>query len=46
MKHDTDDTDFRSVAESYNYLPEDCPFCTGIDKKVCAENELCFGVEN
>ena len=46
MKRDTDDTDFRGLAESYNHRQDDCPFCTGIDKRVCAENELCFGVED
>ena len=46
MKRDTDDTDFRGVADSYKHRQDDCPFCTGIDKRVCAENELCFGVED
>ena len=46
MKRDTDDTDFRKIAESYNHRQDGCPFCKGIDKRVCAENELCFGVED
>ena len=46
MKRDRDDTDFRGIAESYNHRQDDCPFCMGIDKRICAENELCFGVED
>ena len=46
MKGDRDDTDFRKIAESYNHRQDDCPFCTGIDKRICAENELCFSVED
>ncbi|MFM7096277.1 MAG: HNH endonuclease [Gemmataceae bacterium] len=46
MKRDTDDTDFRAIAESYNHRHVGCSFCTGIDKRVCAENELCFGIED
>jgi len=46
MKGDRDDTDFRGIAESYKDRQDDCPFCTGIEKRVCAENELCFGIED
>lgn len=39
MKRDRDNTDFRSIAESYTERDKDCVFCQ-LDRELVAENEL------
>ncbi|MGC6514679.1 MAG: HIT domain-containing protein [Myxococcota bacterium] len=46
MKRDTDDTDFRTISESYKHRASDCIFC-GIEKgRIIAENELCYAIRD
>jgi ATP adenylyltransferase len=46
MKRDTDDTDFRGVAEAYNHRETDCPFCTMPEERIVDQNELCYVVRD
>ena len=39
-KRDTDDTDFRSVLDSYSERESGCPFCELPKERIVAENEL------
>jgi ATP adenylyltransferase len=45
-KRDTDDTDFRGVAETYNDREGGCIFCELDQKRIIAENELCIAIED
>ena len=45
-KRNTDDTDFRDVAESYNNRLNDCLFCNDYAGRLIAENELCFAIRD
>ena len=45
-KRDTDDTDFRGIAETYNDREADCIFCELDDARIVAENELCFAIRD
>lgn len=45
-KRDTDDTDFRGVAESYSDREVGCIFCEVPADRVIAENELCYGIRD
>jgi diadenosine tetraphosphate (Ap4A) HIT family hydrolase len=45
-KRDTDNTDFRSVVESYNDRSDNCIFCNDCAGRVIAENELCFAIRD
>ena len=42
MKRDRDDTDFRSISESYNDRKEGCLFCVTKPDQLVDENELCY----
>ncbi len=42
MKRDRDDTDFRSVRESYKHKEDGCLFCGEVDGQVVAENALAY----
>jgi diadenosine tetraphosphate (Ap4A) HIT family hydrolase len=44
MKRDRDDTDFRGVAESYQYREPGCVFCEMPQDRVVDQNELCYAV--
>ncbi len=44
MKRDTDDTDFRGMAESYRTREKGCPFCEGIEDRTVEQNELAFAI--
>ena len=46
MKRDRDDTDFRGVAESYNAREVGCIFCKIDPKRLIAENELCYAIDD
>jgi diadenosine tetraphosphate (Ap4A) HIT family hydrolase/5-methylcytosine-specific restriction endonuclease McrA len=46
MKRDRDDTDFRSVAASYEKREAECPFCAMPAKRVIAENALAFAARD
>lgn len=47
MKRDRDDTDFRSIADSYAERSQECLFCeTPKDRPVIAENELCYAIRD
>ena len=45
-KRDTDDTDFRGVAETYNDREVGCIFCELGAGRIIAENELCIAIED
>jgi ATP adenylyltransferase len=45
-KRDRDDTDFRSVAASYEDRSPGCLFCQINPGRVVAENELCFAIRD
>ncbi|PUB19269.1 diadenosine tetraphosphate (Ap4A) HIT family hydrolase [Yoonia sediminilitoris] len=45
-KRDTDDTDFRGVAETYSDREVDCIFCELGAGRIIAENELCIAIED
>ncbi len=45
-KRDTDDTDFRGIAESYSDRDRDCIFCNLPSDRIVAENELCFAIRD
>lgn len=40
MKRDRDDTDFRSIRDSYRHREKECLFCEIDKKRILAENEL------
>jgi hypothetical protein len=40
MKRDRDDTDFRSIRDSYRHREKECLFCKIDKKRILAENEL------
>jgi diadenosine tetraphosphate (Ap4A) HIT family hydrolase/5-methylcytosine-specific restriction endonuclease McrA len=46
MKRDTDDTDFRGVAESYEHRDTVCVFCESDNRTVLFENQLCYALED
>ena len=43
-KGDSDDTDFRGMAESYNHRERNCLFCEIGDNSIIASNELCYAI--
>ena len=45
-KRDRDDTDFRSILESYNDRVDGCIFCNIDSKKIVAQNELCYAIRD
>ena len=45
-KRNTDDTDFRDIAESYNDRLNGCLFCNDCAGRLIAENELCFAIRD
>lgn len=45
-KRDTDDADFRNIADSYKHRAADCLFCDMTDQRKIAENELCYAVRD
>jgi diadenosine tetraphosphate (Ap4A) HIT family hydrolase len=46
MKRDTDDTDFRGMADAYKHREADCVFCEMPDTRIIDENELCYVVRD
>jgi HNH endonuclease len=44
MKRDRDDTDFRSIRESYQYRKRGCLFCEIEGQRILAENELAYSI--
>ncbi|MDA9625466.1 HIT domain-containing protein [Luminiphilus sp.] len=44
MKKDTDDADFREVADSYGHRETECLFCEIQKERVVAENELAYAI--
>lgn len=46
MKRDTDDTDFRGMAEAYKHREAGCPFCEMPVDRVIDQNELCYVVRD
>lgn len=46
MKRDTDDTDFRQILDSYNDREKGCLFCEMPEKRIIAENELAYVMED
>jgi ATP adenylyltransferase len=46
MKRDTDDTDFRGMAESYKLREAGCIFCEMPADRVIKENELCYAIRD
>ena len=45
-KRDTDDEDFRGVAESYGDREAGCLFCNMDQSRIIAENELCYAIRD
>lgn len=45
-KRDTDDTDFRGIAESYKHRDGSCPFCSDVEERIVAENSLSFVIKD
>jgi ATP adenylyltransferase len=46
MKRDTDDADFRGMAESYKHREAGCIFCEMPADRVIKENELCYAIRD
>jgi diadenosine tetraphosphate (Ap4A) HIT family hydrolase len=46
MKRDTDDTDFRDMAESYKHRQPGCVFCEMPSDRIIEQNELCYAVRD
>jgi diadenosine tetraphosphate (Ap4A) HIT family hydrolase len=46
MKRDTDDTDFRHVAEGYQHRQPGCVFCEIAADRIIEQNELCYAVRD
>jgi ATP adenylyltransferase len=46
MKQDRDDTDFRGIVESYAHRESGCLFCEVDERKIIAENELCYAIRD
>ncbi len=46
MKRDTDDTDFRKILDSYDDREKGCLFCEMSEKRIIAENELAYVIED
>lgn len=46
MKRDRDDTDFRTVRESYKTRASGCLFCEIPEKRIVLENELAYAVHD
>ena len=46
MKRDTDDEDFRGVADSYEHRESDCLFCNMESARVIDENELVYVIRD
>jgi len=46
MKRDRDDTDFRQVAQSYDYREDGCLFCEIPRDRIIGENELCYTIRD
>ena len=46
MKRDTDATDFRGIAESYQIRGKGCVFCEGIADRIVEENQLAFAIRD
>jgi ATP adenylyltransferase len=46
MKRDRDETDFRTVRESFNRRIDGCPFCHCPKERVFYENELAFAIRD
>jgi hypothetical protein len=44
MKRDTDDTDFRHMAEGYKHRQPGCVFCDIPPERIIEQNELCYAV--
>ena len=44
MKRDTDDTDFRGIAESYSHRVAECEFCDPPPQALLFTNELSFSI--
>ncbi|MEP4988138.1 MAG: HIT domain-containing protein, partial [Paracoccaceae bacterium] len=45
-KRNTDDKDFRGIAESYSDRESNCVFCNLSQDRIVAENELCFAIRD
>jgi len=45
-KRDTDDTDFRSILDSYSDRGTDCIFCEIGAGRIIADNELCIAIKD
>lgn len=45
-KRDNDDTDFRSISDSYSNREEGCIFCELGAGRIISENELCFAIND
>ncbi|TDL83998.1 HIT domain-containing protein [Palleronia sediminis] len=45
-KRDTDDTDFRNMAEQYAERQSGCLFCEIPTDRIIAENELCYAIRD
>lgn len=46
QKRDRDDTNFEKIHESYGVRSKDCPLCECKKKRVVAENELAFAIQD
>jgi diadenosine tetraphosphate (Ap4A) HIT family hydrolase/5-methylcytosine-specific restriction endonuclease McrA len=46
MKRDTDDTDFRDMAEGYKSRQPGCVFCDIAPDRIIDQNELCYAVRD
>jgi diadenosine tetraphosphate (Ap4A) HIT family hydrolase len=46
MKRDRDDTDFRGVAESYDYREQGCIFCEVEEGRVISSNSLAYAIRD
>lgn len=44
MKRDRDDTDFRSIRESYEHRERDCLFCGINSERILSQNELAYAI--
>jgi len=45
MKRDRDDTDFRGVAEAYEFREKNCYYCEVPEHLIISSNELCFSMQ-
>jgi diadenosine tetraphosphate (Ap4A) HIT family hydrolase len=46
MKRDTDDTDFRDMAEGYKHRQPGCVFCDIAPERIIEQNELCYAIRD